>query len=104
MHVEILWFEGCPNHEAAESMLREVMRDLGIDEPIGRLNVEDEEVGRQVCFPGSPTIRINGVDVEPQWQPCEDCTPRCRLYLTTEGLRGLPERRWLVDALMAASG
>lgn len=104
MRVELLWFEGCPNHEAAELMLREAMQELGMDEPIERLDVEDEELGKQVCFPGSPTIRINGVDVEPQWEPCADCTPRCRLYLTADGLRGLPERRWIADALAAASG
>lgn len=104
MRVELLWFEGCPNHEAAESMLRDVMRELGIDASIERRNIEDEEQGKQVCFPGSPTIRINGVDVEPRWEPCQDCTPRCRLYLTSEGLRGLPERRWIADALATASG
>ena len=49
-------------------------------------------------------LEINGVDVEPQWEPCADCTPRCRLYLTADGLRGLPERRWIADALAAASG
>lgn len=54
-------------------------------------------------FPGSPTIRINGVDVEPLWEACADCTPRCRLYLTADGLRGLPEHRWIADALTAAA-
>ncbi len=104
MRIELLWFEGCPNHEGAETMLREVMREMGIDEPIVRLDIEDEETGKRVCFPGSPTIRIDGTDVEPHWEPCADCTPRCRLYLTEDGLRGLPERRWIADALAAAAG
>lgn len=103
MRIELLWFDDCPNHEAAESMLHEVMLELGLDEPIERLQVEDEALGRQVCFPGSPTIRINGADIEPEWEPCEDCTPRCRLYLTQYGLRGLPDRQWIADALTAAA-
>ena len=99
MRIELLWFTGCPNHERAEVMLREVMREQGIDEPIIRIDVEDEEAGNRVCFPGSPTIRIDGRDVEPGWQPCAECAPRCRLYPTSAGLRGLPERAWIASAL-----
>ena len=65
MQVELLWFEGCPSHENAEAMLRGVLADAGVDLPIERIQVEDEEIGKSVCFPGSPTIRINGVHVEP---------------------------------------
>ncbi len=104
MRVELLWFEGCPNHEAAETILRDVLAEQGVSAEITRIDVEDEETGKQVCFPGSPTIRIDGRDIEPGWEPCEDCGPRCRLYMTSAGLRGVPERQWIVDALRAARG
>lgn len=104
MRVELLWFQGCPNHLDAEAMLREVMAEEGVEVPIARIDVEDEATGIEVCFPGSPTIRIDGRDVEPGWEPCAECTPRCRLYLTGEGLRGLPERQWITTALRAATG
>ena len=103
MRVELLWFQDCPNHAAAEAMLREVMAEQGIAIPIERIEVPDEATGNAVCFPGSPTIRVDGRDVEPGWQPCEDCTPRCRLYFTGTGLRGLPEREWVVEALRAST-
>ena len=103
MRIELLWFQGCPNHEAAERVLREGMRELGVDAPVERIDVEDEETGKRLCFPGSPTIRIDGRDVEPGWQPCEDCSPRCRLYPTDEGLRGLPERDWIIAALRGSA-
>ncbi len=99
MRIELLWFEGCPNHEGAESLLRDVMAEAGVTDPIMRIEVPDEATGRAVCFPGSPTIRIDGVDVEPGWQPCDDCTPRCRVYPTSVGLRPLPERAWIADSL-----
>lgn len=101
MDIELLWFEDCPNHEAAELMLRDVLTEAGVVPVIKRIEVADEAVGRATVFPGSPTIRINGQDVEPGWEPCEDCTPRCRLYPTSEGLRGVPERQWVVDTLRA---
>ncbi len=102
MNIELLWFEGCPNHETAEAILHEALAARGLDVPIQRIDVENEETGKALIFPGSPTIRINGQDVEPGWEPCEDCTPRCRLYFTSEGLRGLPEREWIERALDSA--
>lgn len=99
MLVELLWFSDCPNHEAAERLVRERLAVLGTDAVIERVQIEDEEHGTAVCFPGSPTIRVDGIDVEPGWVPYEDCTPRCRLYATASGLRGLPEVDWVDRAL-----
>src|SRR5688572_3803150 len=104
MLVELLWFDGCPNHQAAERMLRDVLAAERVDAEIVRIEVADEEIGKAECFPGSPTIRIDGRDIEPGWEPCDDCTPRCRLYLTNEGYRGLPEREWVVAAVRSATG
>lgn len=102
MQIELLWFGDCPNHEAAERLLRERMAALGIHAEVERIQVEDEEHGIEVRFPGSPTIRVDGVDVEPGWTDCEDCTPRCRLYPTSGGLNGLPEAAWIDAALQRA--
>lgn len=102
MRIELLWFDDCPNHQIAEDLLREVLDDLDAEATIVRIEVPDEETGNRVCFPGSPTIRVNGKDVESGWEECEDCTPRCRVYPTPEGLRGVPPRAWIEDAVVAA--
>lgn len=104
MRIELLWFSDCPNHEAADRLLRERMTALGLEAEVHRLQVEDEGRGKEVCFPGSPTIRVDGIDVEPGWTPCSDCTPCCRLYATPNGLRGLPEAAWIDAALHQAAG
>jgi hypothetical protein len=103
MRIELLWFAGCPNHRTAEALLREVLAEEHLDAAIQRIEVPDEAAGIAVCFPGSPTIRVNGTDIEPGWEPCEDCTPRCRVYTTAAGLRGVPEREWMRSALRAAA-
>ncbi len=92
MHIELLWFDDCPNHEQARALLREVLAERGVEAEIEEINVPDEETGDRVRFPGSPTIRVDGRDVEPGVTDCEDCTPRCRIYHTDEGLRGVPAR------------
>jgi hypothetical protein len=103
MHVELLWFDGCPNHGAARALIDEVAGELGVSPRVEAIEVPDEATGDRVCFPGSPTIRVDGVDIEPGWEPCADCTPRCRVYATAEGLRGLPEREWVARALSRAA-
>ena len=99
MHIELLWFKGCPHHRLARTMITEVLGELEKNAVLETREVDDEERGRAVCFPGSPTIRVNGRDIEPRWEPCSDCTPRCRVYLRPDGVDGLPDRTWLVEAV-----
>ncbi len=103
MRIEFLWFDDCPNHDQARALLREVLAERGVEAEIEDINVPDEETGDRVRFPGSPTIRVDGNDVEPGVTDCEDCTPRCRIYHTDEGLRGVPARAWIEAAIDAAA-
>ena len=102
MRIELLWFDDCPNHEAAGTMLREVLVEQGSVAPCCRIEVLDLATGERVRFPGSPTIRVDGVDIEPDFEDGGDYTPRCRLYATSAGLGGMPEREWIEAALTAA--
>ena len=63
---------------------------------------DDPTVAASHRFPGSPTIRVDGVDIDPGFVDPGDYTPRCRLYQTSEGLRGLPEPAWIEAALRSA--
>jgi len=100
--IELLWFHGCPNHEAARAMIDEAVTELWTEARVITIEVPDEEAGERTRFPGSPTIRVDGIDIDPGFEDCEDCTPRCRVYATSAGLRGLPEREWLMTVLRAA--
>ena len=100
--VELLWFADCPNHPPARSMLEEVIDKVAPGTVIHDVDATDPTIAAGVRFPGSPTIRVDGRDVDPSYIDPGDYTPRCRLYRTRAGLRGLPERGWLVDALAAS--
>ena len=97
--VELLWFTGCPNHPAARAMVRQVVAELAPGTAIRDVDATDPATAASLRFPGSPTIRVDGRDVDPAYVDSGDYTPRCRLYRTSSGLRGLPERRWVEDAL-----
>jgi hypothetical protein len=102
MNVEFLWFDDCPNHRTARKLLRDVISDAGIEVEVQDLNLTDSALAEARRFPGSPTIRIDGTDVEPDFVDPGDYTPRCRLYPTEDGLSGVPKRAWIESAVHAA--
>ena len=102
IEVELLWFSDCPNHEAARATLVDVLAARGLDVPIRDVDASDPATAERVRFPGSPTIRVNGTDVMPGFSDPGDYTPRCRVYHTASGLRGVPERAWIEAAIDAA--
>ena len=97
--VVLLWFADCPNHDAARRLLLDVINELTPGTPIREIDATKPETALQHRFPGSPTIRVGGRDVDPTYADPGDYTPRCRLYRTREGPRGVPERRWIEDPL-----
>jgi len=97
--IELLWFAGCPNHPAARALLQEVIAELAPGSEIREIDATDAGVADRVRFPGSPTIRVDGRDVKPDFADPGDYTPRCRLYRTGRGLERVPPRSWIEAAL-----
>lgn len=100
--VELFWFQDCPNYSAARVLLGELLDELASGTAVLEIDASDPAVAQRHRFPGSPTIRIDGRDVDPTYRDPGDYTPRCRLYRTADGLRGLPERSWVESALRAS--
>ena len=98
--VELLWFRDCPNHPAARALLDELLGALAPGATVDEIDATDPAVAQRHRFPGSPTIRIDGRDVDPSFQDPGDYTPRCRLYRTSAGLGGLPDRGWIEAAIV----
>ncbi|MGH2408481.1 MAG: DF family (seleno)protein [Candidatus Limnocylindrales bacterium] len=103
-HVQLIWFSDCPNHAAARVLLSNVLTDLAPSTLIDDIDATDPALADRLRFPGSPTIRVDGRDIDPSYQDPGDYTPRCRLYRTPSGLTGLPERGWIEAAVRAALG
>ena len=99
--VELLYFDGCPNHEQLLPHLRSLLQTVGVDEPIVLRAVEDEVTAQRERFLGSPTVRVHGRDVEPGADERRDYGLKCRLYRTPDGVRGAPPDEWVLAALRA---
>lgn len=102
MIVEVLYFDGCPNHEALLVRLRELLRLAGSDAAIELRRVEDVEAAERERFLGSPTVRIDGEDVEPGVAERTDFGLSCRRFATAHGARGMPDDEWVLAALERA--
>ena len=97
--VEILTFDGCPNRSGAVALVDRVLAETGIAASVEVVEVPDAETAAVLHFLGSPTIRVDGQDVEPGAAERSDFVLACRLYKTEAGLQGQPDARWLARAL-----
>ena len=59
--VEILYFDGCPNHEPAVALVERIDSELGTNAEVRLVNVPDRDAANRLRFLGSPTIRVDGV-------------------------------------------
>jgi hypothetical protein len=83
--VEFLWWDQCPSWERALEDLREAMGEAGLDPEHVRLRrIDSEDQASAESFPGSPTIRVEGEDVEPQGDG-EQAGLVCRVYRRADG-------------------
>jgi hypothetical protein len=76
-----------------------LLRAAGIPVEIALRNVRDERAAQRERFLGSPTVRVDGRDIEPGAEDRDDYGLKCRLYRTDAGLRGTPDDEWILDAL-----
>jgi len=98
--VEILYFAGCPSYAAAAPAIRDIAQREGAD--VALIRIDSAEQAQRQRFLGSPTIRVDGVDVDPTAAGRDDYGMKCRLYVTPEGRRPVPPNTWIRTALRRA--
>jgi hypothetical protein len=103
MKIELLYVPDCPNHAPTVQVLREVLVEFGLSHEIIEIEVTDQPEAMATGFLGSPTIRIDGNDVEPGI--ITDSGPfglTCRMYLVNGKRQGVPGREWVRQAVLSA--
>lgn len=99
MKIELLYFDGCPNYRPLLAQLRDVLAREGIEDEIELCRVESLEMAEEGRFLGSPTVRIDGEDIDPGAHARTDFGLKCRLYPATDGKAGVPPERWIVETI-----
>jgi hypothetical protein len=99
VRVEFLYWEGCPSTPEAEALLRDVLRERDLDVEVEHREVRTQQEAERERFPGSPTIRVDGRDVDPAGAAARPAL-NCRIYHLPDGrVSPVPTREQLEEAL-----
>jgi len=63
--VQVLFSEGCPHTSATIELISRVSHEMKLSIVLESIQIDDERQARELDFLGSPTIRVNGVDIDP---------------------------------------
>lgn len=105
--IEVLYFEGCPHYDVFLPHLYELLDENAITAAVTLIRIDNDEQATAQRFLGSPTVRVNGVDIEPGsgQRPVGSVDipvqygRQCRLYRADDGTTGVPRDQWILDAL-----
>ena len=104
MKVEILYFSGCPNHAPTVDRVREVLKQEGTTADMIEVEVKDMATAHKIGFLGSPSIRVDGQDIEPAMRGNDGFGMMCRTYIDSGQRSGVPPQEWIRAALWEARG
>jgi hypothetical protein len=102
--IEVLYVQDCPNYPGTLALVERVLPDLEIDAEVRTTLIIDQGGAGQARFAGSPTVRVDGRDVEPGSEPPSEISVACRLYRLEHRLTGQPTEGWVRQALLGAVG
>ncbi len=104
MKIELLYFDGCPGYKTLLPKVRELLASEGVDDEVELRPVESLEAAERARFLGSPTVRVDGKDIDPGAGDRSDYGLKCRLYRSGEKTSGLPPEEWIVEAVRSRAG
>lgn len=84
MRIEFLYWEDCPSHADALARLRQVIAEEDVATDLEVIRVDSQQDADRYRFPGSPTIRIDGEDLQPEGVQGQAMLT-CRTYRTETG-------------------
>ena len=97
MKIELFYFDGCPSWQAGLKNLNAALQAEGIDAPVKLVKVLDDADAEEKHFLGSPSFRVNGVDLWDEKRASYSLS--CRVYSTPQGMKGSPTAEMLRETL-----
>jgi hypothetical protein len=99
MRIELLYVRGCPHHDETLALVKRVVEEERIVAGIEEIEVADAAQAKALGFLGSPSVRIDGWDIEPGARERGDFGLSCRVYANGAGFSGIPPRELIRGAL-----
>jgi hypothetical protein len=86
----------------AIAVVEKVVAETGVPAEIEVVDMTSEAQARKRRFLGSPTVRVEGRDVDQRLNGQTDFTLADRVYRTDRGLAGWPDAEWVREAILLA--
>jgi hypothetical protein len=96
--IDLLYFDGCPSYRQPWNDILDILVEEKMDASVRLMAVEDMDRAQELRFAGSPTIKVNGRDLE-DYQG--DGVNACRVYKENDG-KGWPSKDLLRARIKAA--
>ncbi len=102
VRVEILARKDCQCRGMARIVVERVIDELDIAADVTVIEITSHAEAKKRGFLGSPTVRVNGLDVEPGTNGSREVNLGDRVYRSDLGLQGWPDSQWIRAALVVA--
>lgn len=102
VRIEILARKDCPSRGMAIAVVERVVAETGVPVEVVVVDMTSHEQARKRRFLGSPTVRVDGRDVDQRLNGQREFTLADRVYRTDRGLSGWPDAEWVREALLLA--
>ena len=103
MTIELLFVDGCPSHDRLEPLVRDLAVSTGTELVLRR--IETAEQAECERFLDSPSVRVDGSDVDSGAAERTDYGLKCRIYRSEElGQSPVPPAEWIRTALERRHG
>jgi hypothetical protein len=100
--IRFLYWEECQSHNDALTRLKKVLSEVRIEAEIEMIRVESDEEAKRLGFTGSPTILVDGKDIQPP--TTTHYAMACRAYHLEDGrISPLPSEVMIRNALKRES-
>ena len=103
MKIQVLHIDDCPTMGLVEDMIKKVLDEFDVkDAEIEKIRVGSFAEAEDLKFLGSPTVRINGNDIEPDSHRRTEYEMAPRSYRVKGMMQDLPDIKWLKASVRKA--
>jgi hypothetical protein len=104
LKITLMLTESCSHHEEARALIDDALSEVGVEAEIDVITVRTDEEAHDAGVIGSPTIRVDGVDIEHGDREPPETSPNCRFYNSPAGWKPVPDKGMLLRAIERARG
>lgn len=98
--IQLLHTESCHSYKEALVKVKEALKELDLQAEVEVIRVDSPEKARAYKFLGSPTVKIDGLDLEPELEATGNFSVNaCRTYVHEGLLYHYPPKEILLKIL-----